>query len=139
MSVATMRRCATRPRPCSRCASPGSSPITSALTRGAASSSCSRFCGEDVDRLVVGARLELDAHVDLDGGREQALVRVGDDEAQLTPAAATRRPTSSCSSRQDDAFRGRVDRCSAETPSASPRRIARSGATGSSTGFCEKS
>ena len=42
-----------------------------------------QVAGEDLDRVAVGAQLELDAHVGLDRRREQALVAVGDGLGEL--------------------------------------------------------
>ena len=54
-----------------------------ALARGRGEQELLEILPEDDDGLLVGARLELEAEVELHGGGEEAAVRVLDDESHL--------------------------------------------------------
>jgi hypothetical protein len=97
---------------------PGSMPMTVRAPKRRREQQRAEVLREDVDGLAVGAELELDAHLALDGGRDEALPRVG--TARSSSRATARR----ASAREHLRSRAMRPRCRPRAPSAARSRLA---------------
>jgi hypothetical protein len=100
---------------------PGSSPITTFSPPATTSRSCSRLRPKMRDRLLVRARLELQAQLHHDRRREQPLVRVRATSA-MSAARRAAPTTRACIERAISSTGASTDH--ARNSSASPRRMA---------------